>query len=107
MSMDINSELPLLSALSMDPQNTFGKRISCISWVVKRDGVKLYHLPMTAPEVNGLTLQAKLRSPLFNLSAPAVKYPPPASNFRTLQYQVHFNGNNPVKFTKKADTCRH
>ena len=48
-------EPPFLSALSTCLQITFGKRIICTSQVGKRNIVKLYDLPMTAPEVSGKT----------------------------------------------------
>lgn len=47
-------ENPLLSPLSICPQMTFGKVI-CTLQVGKRNIVKLYDLPMTAPEVSGKT----------------------------------------------------
>lgn len=45
-------------------------------------------------------LEAKLGSALLRLIAQTVKQPPPANNYRTLQCQVYFNGNNIVKFTE-------
>jgi len=54
------TEPPLLRASSTHPQMTFGKRITCTSQVGKRNIVKLYDLPITAPEVGGKTWKLHL-----------------------------------------------
>lgn len=53
-------EPSLLSALSTYPQMTFGKTVVCTLHVGKRNIVKLYDLPMTAPEVSGKTWKLNL-----------------------------------------------